>query len=254
MINLIHPANFRDLGGIPGADGRKVVPMRLLRCGEVTGLSGDEVAVLTDHYSVCRILDLRTATEIHDRPDIEIPGAEHFHINFEEGNVGPTGVPQNITDLADASEVHPFMRRMYAKFITSPVTRGGLKSFIAHLLEVPQGAVLFHCFAGKDRTGIAAAVTLSLLGASREDIFADYMETNIQRRETNEATLQYLAEQNIPDETLRILEVGLYVDASYLQKAFDTAEKEYGSFDSFICSGIGISESERNKLRQMYLI
>ena len=93
------------------------------------------------------------------------------------------------------------------------------------LLETDQ-ALMFHCTAGKDRTGVGAALILYSLGVDEKDIYADYEATNIYRKEANDKFVKSLAAQGLPESSARSL---MAAKPEYLKAAFDAIKKDYGS-------------------------
>jgi len=110
---------------------------------------------------------------------------------------------------------------------------------------------VFHCSAGKDRTGIAAALFLYTLDVSMETIMADYVSTNIYRRAENEKLIDYLTNEQGIDRTMAT-EI---MDANplYLETAFQALKRQYGSIDSFIYRELGINEAAKLRLREKFL-
>lgn len=112
---------------------------------------------------------------------------------------------------------------------------------------------MFHCFAGKDRTGIAAAIVLHILGVSKEDIIKDYLQTNQQRQEANQAIIAGLVKKGLSAEGEKAILIALSVSEDYLLNAFSVAKDSYGSFDNYIKEAIKINYDEQEQLRQIYL-
>ena len=159
--------NVRDLGGVPIAGGGKTKPGAFVRADNVAMLSREGWQSLVDH-GVTRIVDLRWAEELtHDPPrDVEV---DVVHISLL-GTLDPTMrdeiedyLPDNVAGYR-AQQYDAFLERYRAEF----------GRVFAALAEPTDGAVLFHCAAGKDRTGLIAALLLRLAGVSVEDAAADY--------------------------------------------------------------------------------
>lgn len=158
--------NVRDIGGYPVANGRLVNYRRFIRAGDMSGLTTDGVKAVRELGISC-IIDLRSTTEVTRCPDtlagdvairyVHIPMLDYIQSSIASGDVSV--FPASITD-------------MY---------RGLLEDGKSDLLRVFQvfadpayRTVLFHCTAGKDRTGISAMLLLALAGVDREDIQVDY--------------------------------------------------------------------------------
>ena len=247
--------NFRDLGGLVGNEGRKVLPHRLLRSGNLAKLNEHDVSVLQDTYHLRHVIDLRKHEETINDPDVDVPGSDYFALDFfaadEEGKA--TGSSNQLQAMRTKDEAQQMMKGLYASFITDPVVRKRIREILQLLLATPEGATLWHCSAGKDRAGITAAVILTILGVTKADIMADYEATNKLRGNANEEILASLKKQGLTDEMLEAVETALCVDPEYLEICFTTAEKEYGSFEQYIIKGIGFDESQWQQLRELYL-
>lgn len=157
--------NFRDLGGYPAADGRAVRWRTLYRADAVHRLPDEELDQLAER-GVRSIIDLRTAEEVekghlHDQHR----GLQHLHFDV----LGTTWRPDDLPDDADAADV---LGELYVAMLSIGVDafRGALDV----LADTPRLPAVFHCAAGKDRTGVLAAMVLSLLGVDDDIIVADY--------------------------------------------------------------------------------
>ena len=123
------------------------------------------------------------------------------------------------------------------------------------LLEDREKAVLWHCSAGKDRTGTGALFVQALLGVSREDILADYMISNVYLEpEIRQQIADRAAQTGSMDETQeKIMRCFIGAHEEYPQMVFRTADELYGSFDDFIRDGLQITDIERETFRKLYL-
>jgi protein tyrosine/serine phosphatase len=183
-INFSSVFNFRDLGGLTGSDGRTVHYGRLYRSDSLHRLTGEEGEKLAA-LGVRTVLDLRRPSEIaRDGRVPELPGLAYFNLHplHREWNMGHyAGGPERY--LADR----------YLDMATE-----GIEGFGAalRLISDPHRApVVMHCFAGKDRTGVLAALTLALLGVSEADIMADYAAS-----EAAQAPLGAQIRRDFPDQ------------------------------------------------------
>jgi protein-tyrosine phosphatase len=115
--------------------------------------------------------------------------------------------------------------------------------FFALLLESNEPTV-FHCTAGKDRTGFAAALVLHALGAPRQEVMRDYLLTNERLK------MPELARNRLPPEASSVL---WRVQPEFLQAAFEAVERDYGGLEPYFKEGLGLGEAERGRLRSLYL-
>jgi len=162
-INFSTVFNFRDLGGLTGLDGRMVRYGRLYRSDSLHRLSEEEGAKLAA-LGVRTVLDLRRPIEIvRDGRVPDLPGLTYFNLHpiHREWNMGHyDGDPGRY--LADR----------YLDMAEEGVD--GFGAALRLISDAERAPVVMHCFAGKDRTGVLAALTLALLGVSEADIMADY--------------------------------------------------------------------------------
>lgn len=259
------PANFRDLGGIKNRDGRKVKMGKLLRAGELSQISEQAKTALEEKWKLRYILDLRTESERKAAPDQKVPGAEYQILDFfENDNTSNVGSIEQFLTMEEVEQVHQYMEGLYRSFVTNASARRALRRFVDVLLQMEDGSVLFHCAAGKDRTGVSAAVILSILGVDREKIMEDYLQTNRMRKEANEILMKQFRQQmeenqdKLPEgvtfEKLKpAIGAALNVDQRYLENTFIKAEEIYGSFAGYVKEGIGVTRQEQEKLCSLYL-
>ncbi len=157
--------NFRDLGGYPGADGRRIRWRRLFRADGLTRLDADDCAQLAD-LGLATVIDLRTKGEVDERGRFP---EDAFEVEYH--HLPLTDVLPPTEDLSRYDEP-AFVTSRYRRLLSegsSSLARA------VHVLAEP-GALpaVFHCSAGKDRTGILAALVLGFLGVPRDVIVEDY--------------------------------------------------------------------------------
>lgn len=247
--------NFRDLSGLIGADGRKVQGRRLLRSGNLAHLTEKDIWLLENVYQLRHVVDLRTKSEIESEPDVSVPGANYCSLDFFPTNEATkaTGSADQLQAMRSKEETQRMMRGLYASFITDKGVQKKIKEILELLLNTQEGATLWHCFAGKDRAGITAAVILTILGVSKDDVMADYEATNRSRKQANEEILAHLKAQGMDNEMLEAVETALCVDKDYMEICYRTAEEKFGSFENYITEGIGFDRASWQNLRDLYL-
>jgi protein-tyrosine phosphatase len=243
-LGLTGLPNARDLGGYPAADGRLVRAGLLLRAEALTNATSEDVAALAE-MGVGTVVDLRGDSEIAmfgkgpwTGPLAHVPTADLTQAIFARMmSAGPDGEP-----LAE-DEVFKVMIDMYRHFVADESSRAAYAAALGLVAEqVSQGTpILFHCTAGKDRTGWLSAIVLTALGADRDTVFEDYLLTNQRAAEGRGAPtrakllalLRQLVGERQPIAPL------LDVRREYLQAAFDEAETKYGTFDAYLREALG---------------
>lgn len=167
---LLGPSNFRDLGGYRTADGRLVRWRHVFR-SDALRLTEDDVAVMRDQLSIRTVVDLRTAFEYGHRQG----GGNETHVARLTA-VGARRVHLPMVDETRVARQATDERPPAAKGYLKMLERGGaaMSELFALLADEAHHPLVFHCAAGKDRTGIAAALLLGVLGVDDETIVADY--------------------------------------------------------------------------------
>ena len=239
--------NFRDLGGFIGLDGKTVKTKTLLRSASLT-------EPVPRGYELGQIIDLRTAKEAAKEPDIVPPGAKYIRLNIlMDGSVKGAGIG-SLVAWGRVKGCHNYLLGVYTGFVTSKSARAGFAGFINACADAPKGATLFHCVAGKDRTGFAAAILLKTLGVSYEDIMADYLRTQTDRAQANEAFIAHHKRKGLffkkQQEALRVI---MGVMPEYLNAAFKAMDDNFGGFDGYLAHGLGITRQAVDRLRERYL-
>ena len=167
FVPLTGASNFRDLGGIPTAAG-ETRWRRVFRSDTLQELTDADVKLLTGEIGLSTIIDLRTSREI----------ATEGRGQLEDQAVGWVNLPF-ISELEVRDEVPETVERdILADYVHMLDSAGHLVAEAVQTIATSDGPVVFHCAAGKDRTGILAALTLLLVGASKDVVVGDYELTN----------------------------------------------------------------------------
>ena len=166
LIVLDGCLNFRDLGGYPTADGRRLRWRHLFRSDALHRLSAADVVHLRDTLGIRDVIDLRSTAEVETdgRGPLATPEIRFHHVPLYDGNTSTRAARAEAYTLADRYF-------LLAEFAKEPIAR-----VITTLADVASPAV-YHCAAGKDRTGVISAILLALLGVRDEIIVADYAAT-----------------------------------------------------------------------------
>ena len=256
-IALATLPNLRDAGGWPTADGRRVRTGVLFRSTALDRLDDADASALTGLGIRC-VVDFRTATERTNQPDRTLTDAREMveDILADSQIAAPAQMqaffrdPSQAVAFLSSGRADDAMRSAYREFVTLPSARAGFAAFLRLLLDDTAGPVLYHCTTGKDRTGWATAVLLTLLGVSEDDVYREYLLTNEQLLPALEPLFQRFAAQGAPRELLVPV---LGVDRSYLDTGFQAVRDEYGTMERYVADGLGITESEQQQLRDRLL-
>ena len=241
--------NWRSLGGNVSADGRKVKDGLLFRCGQLYNLTAYQKEQVQNKYQIKRVFDFRGEEERKQYPDYLWPGLDYVVIDvLKDAQVNQASVDEIISANNQAEED---MLTTYEELALQNSAQKGYHQFLLTLINDPVPTA-FHCFAGKDRTGVAAALILKSLGVSDEQIFADYLKTIKARKQENQAILDYLRDQ-LTCSQLEDVAVALTVQKSYLERYFKAIKQNYGDFDNYLIKGLDLPLDFKTKMRQIYL-
>ncbi|MFJ5230430.1 tyrosine-protein phosphatase [Kitasatospora sp. NPDC088391] len=266
-LGLAAAVNARDLGGYRTADGRLVRSGALLRT-EALGRLGEDDRALLGALGLRHVVDLRSLDEVRHfgadlvpglpvaelpldasatlsvpAPDGAGPSLHHlpvfsadFDLYVELRRALGTGDPAAMHAVLGDGRGAAMMTSMYRWFVTDATARSRFATVLRLIAEADGAPVLFHCTAGKDRTGWTAALLLTALGVDRESVLADYLLTN----ERSGALIDRV------DPLMRPL---ARAESGYLEAAFEELALGWPSFEDFWRDGLGLTEDHLDRLR-----
>ncbi|GEB77069.1 MULTISPECIES: tyrosine-protein phosphatase [Sporolactobacillus] len=207
-IHLSCTVNTRDLGGYRAKDGRTTAFGKIIRSDAPEAFTQEDLALLKD-LGITTALDFRSKPETERMPSAFEQSADfaYFHCPFAFGNRNP----------ASKAEVPLLYAEMLADF---PAVKR-----ILGIIAQQKGSVFIHCYVGKDRTGVVAALLLLIAGVSVSDILADYQVSYTYLRQRIRKLLQEHPE--LPDFTGRS-------DMAYMEKTLNHFFKTYGTIDNYL--------------------
>lgn len=242
--NLRTIYNLRSVGNIKNKDGKILKDSLLFRSGDLHHLKD------FDNYNqlkIAEIIDLRTKNEAAKKPD-NLPKNQVYKIYpaFEDQedqlNQAKKLVLKGKVNAKDADDR---MLKFYKEYLTeNPMV---IKKIVTEILDSNQ-PILYHCTAGKDRTGMITALIMKVLKFDDESIYQEYLMSNnlrqkiITKRLKLANTLHFL----YPKMDIGVLEKLSWIQRSYLKSALDEVDAEYGSMDDYIHEVLDISEEKRN--------
>ena len=250
--------NTRDLGGFPAAGGKTVRKKRLLRSGQLISATKKDLKILEEEYRLAKIFDFRSPVERRTVPDPAIPGCRLYETDvLSPEATGVTGKTNGLDDLfcrmrEDPDFAFHYFGPFYRELATAPLARKGYASFLRELIALPEDrAALWHCAAGKDRTGIGTAHLLFALGTPAEVIRADYLSHNENQKKELD---RLVAENTNGDERLAKNFRDFYsVFPQFFDAAIDAMARFAGSPEAFPEKGLGLTKEEIEKLRENFL-
>lgn len=241
--------NFRDYGDYATVAGRRIAPGRLFRSGHQARASEADLDRLGG-LGITTVVDLRRPSERREQPSKRPPGysgavIESFH---DDGGEAPHMTFLRTADLTPDSG-RRFMVDTYRRLPFEP-SHLDLFSRYFRLLGETDGPVLIHCAAGKDRTGLLAALTHHLLGVHHDDIVADYLLTNT--AVDLEGRAPGIARQ-LEARTGRVVAhdavvAFLGVEPVYLDTALAGIVAQHGSTDGYLAQALGVDAGLRDRI------
>ncbi len=257
-------ANARELGGYHTSDGRTVRNGVLLRTGNLNDITSDDIRILKNQYHLSDIIDFRMEMEMRGHEDPMIAGVTNTHLDvIDIPDMLSQGKPDadiNTTDVIQLVKMSQQMGMlnddMYIGFLKNDMGKKAYSQFLRILLSAdPDRAVLWHCTSGKDRTGLASMLLLSLLGVEESIIMEDYMLTNEYNASRIEGTKKYLrargCEEDFVEKAAFVFDA---VDRHFMENAIAFLKEKYGSVLGYIRAELNISEEEIAILKEKYTI
>lgn len=256
-IDLLSLNNTRDLGGLSTQDGRHLLPRKLLRSGDLYHMSNSDRNVLAEEYRIKTVIDLRTEIERKYRPDTVLAGVEYYHMSvFDEELGGKSTQPDYFKKIvAFTGDAHSFRKKLYENMILDEYSLKQYARFMDVLLKNENGAVLWHCADGKDRTGVVTALVLAVLGVPVETIKEDFIRSNHYLDGELQYMIRLLESQTIVNKKmLDNMNTFYKVKESYIDLVFRTIDKKYGGIDKFLRRVLYLTPKAIEELRDKYLI
>lgn len=228
--------NFRDLGGFRTKEGKYTKWGKLFRSDDLNNLTENDLDYLSS-IPMTTIIDFRSSKEIEVAPDKNPQSLKrNIILSIEPGNVSTY---EQMFSLSE-KEMEKFMMDMNISIVTDSVIINKYKDFFTLVQSNEDIPLMFHCSAGKDRTGMAAALILYALGVDEEVIIDDYLSSNY-----------YLADKYAPIKKQYPNMATLFeVRSNYIKAGLDQIKKDHGSVENFL---IKILNVDIDKMRNMYL-
>lgn len=246
--------NFRDIGGYETLDGRTVKWGRLYRSGTLHEASRSDLAYL-QQLGLHTMVDFRSSAEKLEEPDRlpEPPGFTVVEIPTLDG--GDNSVAEEIMariESGDFSGFEPesFMLEANRHFASRFTPQ--FRQFLQTVLAAGGEPVLWHCSAGKDRAGFAAAILLRILGVPAQTVLQDYALSKEYALAARERDI-FLLRLFKGDEAADKLTVIMGVEPEWLAAGFAQIDADFGNFDNYVRDGLGLGAAEVSTLRELLL-
>ena len=247
-ISFSQVINFRDIGGLQTSEGKTIKWGKIFRSDNLSGLKKNEFQKFND-LGIESVYDLRTESEIKDKEDRLPETVRYIHFPTVKDNGDLLTQLKGKVINGEISEEESIK-------LTLDLYRGSVTENLPAFRELTDKIlnsdkpVLYHCSAGKDRTGIITALILSILKVDRQTILNEYLLSNYYRSTKIEKMLgkAKLAKVIKPHLNLKVIENFMKVDARYLNATFEIIDQKYGGMDKFIKNELGINDQTRSLL------
>jgi protein-tyrosine phosphatase len=245
-VKLQGAINFRDIGGYPTKDGGHVKWGRIYRSAALSNLTPGDLQKLQG-LSLAFVVDFRGPYEVKAAPDRLPANVTRLSLPAGSETIGDTSYMRNMIQrmrMSDSvmyefySDVRPFQARY------EPV-------FQELLTLNKDSALLFHCTAGKDRTGIATALILYALGVDEQTILDDYVATDYYRNIENKRAIAGMMKFYGLSEATAMNMMAARED--YLKATFAAINAKYGTMDNYLEKEMGLDKEKLKKLRSLYV-
>ncbi|HEX3435298.1 MAG TPA: tyrosine-protein phosphatase [Pseudacidobacterium sp.] len=259
-LQLEGTPNFRDLGGYETSDGRFVRWGLIYRSGVLTYLTPADYEYL-GHAGIRVICDFRTPQENTASPETWIPNADVQHLSLPIGGDGKkqdvtAGMRQLLQDNPSPEQLRGWMTKTYANFAFSAAPQ-----YAQLFAQLKTGSLplLYHCTAGKDRTGVFSAFLLLTLGVPEQTVLEDYALTNKYLAEASpEALKKMMAASGNSSNFMSKLtpeqqKAMMAADPEYLRGTLRAIDERYGSFDNYRRQELRVSDSDVETLKSRLL-
>ena len=238
-------ANFRDLGGYTTANGLHVKWGKVYRSADMSQLTEADLAELKKR-NIAFDVDFRGTAESAQAPDKLNPGTDYILCPAGSDNMGAW---MKALIKAKPAQGDSLMIDFYSK---TEFLAARYKPFFEKLLAVSdKQSLVFHCSAGKDRTGIGAALFLYALGVPYQTITDDYLASNYYRKDINQQSINAMVGFMHIDKD--VATAMLSVKQTYLDATFNAIKQQYGSVDNFLATQLGLNAAKIKQLKAMYL-
>ncbi|KAI0660756.1 protein-tyrosine phosphatase-like protein [Cubamyces menziesii] len=253
FVTIPGVVNVRDLGSYPTHyPGLVTKPGLVYRSGEVSHITAEGMLRLRE-LGITTIYDLRSETEMlkYDTPIPTVEGVDVVHIPvFKTEDYSPEAMSKRF-ELYASGKTEAFMI-LYAQILDNAGPAFGV--VLRHIRDKPDSPCLFHCTAGKDRTGILAAILLKLAGVDDETIAQDYALTRVGREPAREMIMKRLSKVPYFAENMEAA-LNMFSSRAETMLAFlRMLEDRYGGVEQYLKNVVGLTDDDIATIRRNFLV
>lgn len=260
LIELDGTCNTRDQGGMEAVTGQRVRAKKLIRSDGLEKLTDNDIHILVDECDLRTVIDLRTDVERKAAPDPidRMPEVKFVSLPvLADSAVGLTH-EHSLRSLWDEflklkGDPMGVISKTYPLMLLGDAGVAAYKQFFEILLAQEQGAVLWHCSEGKDRTGVASMLILFTLGVPPATIMEDYLATNLFARQKMKRIANDLKKVHVADKSDEALLALICAHEEYMDAAMEAVKGKYGSLDAYLTEALDLTPEKRQLLAEKYL-
>ena len=270
-IPLEGTINTRDMGGYEAKNGLHVKYQRVIRTDNLSRSTTNDLDFFEKKLNAKYDIDFRSLNEVKGQEDKAIKGCEyiacpitddlnsgrgqHPHEEFIIDKPNIKSLIGYIYTISDDGDVTKAMENSYRDFVGLPFGIKHYRIFMTTLLHNKEGSILFHCADGKDRCGIGAALFLSALGVSKDDIIYDYLKTNEYTGQKAKKRIKYLRDDcHITNEkVINSVYMLAGVRQNWIEAAIDEINTKFDGINSYLHNQMQLTDDDLRSLRKNYL-
>lgn len=250
IVNLKNTFNFRTIGGYKTIDNKFVKKGILYRSDNLARLNTLDLHYFT-MFNIKRVVDFRSLNEISKEPDMLPIDIEYISMPIQSDKKVKTELNLILNGLLDKN-IKEFLIEANKNFILD--STDVFSKFIKDFINSNGETTLYHCTAGKDRTGFATVLILTILGVPRKIVIEEYLFSNYCIEKTiNQQLAKVCNIMNIEHKDCHKILPLMYVELDYINKAFETIDNKYGNINNYILNGLNISFEDIVKLKKIML-
>lgn len=244
-------SNFRDMGGVFTKDHRRVKEGLLFRCGALADATENDLRAL-EALKLQTVIDYRDDIEAEKQPSPALNQVEMIRIAARKDSGGDAMKSMSMEQLFGNKELlTKISPQLFAQFYAELPFDNEVYRVLIRKIATKQVPLLHHCLAGKDRTGVGAALIYLLLGVDEETIMKEYLLTNAYI-EAHPPRWYQFAVQHLGDRP--VLKTLAGCDPLFLKSVFDAIKKRYGTYDAYFLEEHQLDAKEISDIRHFYTV
>jgi len=245
ILNLEGAINLRELGGYPTSNGSTIKYNKILRSGDISNLTANSLTYLKK-YGLKYVVDFRSINEQQTWSDVR----SDFYQVYSDPVYPLKGNGDKLAGVLNHGD-YSYLGLIYQSVVLDEHGQEAYRYLFKLLLDNKQDnqSLLFHCAAGKDRTGIGALLVLKALGVDNETITKDYLLTNLMYANTD--TIEKTLNDAHGNQDINKMNM-TKGDLESITSVFKAIDHYYGSFDNYLDKALGIDKNKLAQLKDIY--